>query len=96
MTNKSHETPSTPDAGSISRRTALIQSATGAVAVALAGCATSMKVQGNESKMDAQYQDRPRGLARCGLCKHFIPANGCEIVVAPVQANGWCQHYALF
>lgn len=98
MTDESHENPGAPHADGISRRAALVKSATGiaALASALGGCATGMKVQGNEPKMDAQYQDRPKGLARCGLCKHFIPLSGCEIVAAPVQADGWCRHYALF
>jgi hypothetical protein len=35
-------------------------------------------------------------LERCGVCKHFMPLTGCEIVAAPVQANGWCKYYQLF
>ena len=47
-------------------------------------------------KAEAQYQAHPSGLERCGVCKHFIPLTGCEIVAAPVQANGWCKYYKLF
>ena len=95
MSDEPHEGPD-PLAGSVSRRQALVQSATGAAALAcaLSGCATSTKVQGSMSKMEAQYQDRPSGLERCGVCKHFIPLSGCEVVAAPVQANGWCRSYA--
>ena len=97
MTRHLKENPATPTDGSVSRRGALAQSAAGVavLACALGGCATSMKVQGNTSKMEAQYQDHPNGLERCGVCKHFIPLSGCEVVVAPVQANGWCRYYAL-
>lgn len=86
------------DADGLSRRAALVSSTTGLglLACALSGCATSTKVQGQAPKADAQYQDHPSGLERCGTCKHFIPLAGCEIVAAPVQANGWCKSYKLF
>ena len=96
MDHRLNDTRVNPDQDDVSRRGALVQSAAGvaALACALGGCATSMKVQGNTTKMDAQYQDHPSGLERCGVCKHFIPLSGCEIVAAPVQANGWCRFYA--
>jgi hypothetical protein len=81
---------------SVSRRQALFQS-TASVAVlasALGGCAASTKVQGNAPQTEAKYQDHPSGLERCGVCKHFMPLSGCEIVAAPVGANGWCRFYA--
>lgn len=92
------EARNAPNQNDVSRRGALVQSATGVVAAAcvLSGCATTAKMQGNTSKMDAMYQDHPSGLERCGVCKHFIPLSGCEIVAAPVQANGWCRFYMLF
>jgi hypothetical protein len=89
--------PAPLPAESVSRR-ALVRSAIGVatLASALSGCATSTKVQGNTPQAEAQYQDHPSGLERCGVCKHFIPLSGCEIVAAPVQANGWCRFYGLF
>ena len=86
------------DASPLSRRAALIQSTTGAAVLActLFGCATNSKVQGNAPQAEAQYQQHPSGLERCGTCKHFIPLSGCEIIAAPVQANGWCKYYKLF
>jgi hypothetical protein len=98
MTDESHEDRNAVFAGSVSRRRALVQSSGGvaAIACALGGCATSQKVQGKMPQVDAQYQVHPSGLERCGVCKHFIPSSGCEIVVAPVQANGWCKFYTLF
>ena len=93
-----HEEQGAPHAGGLSRRQALAQSTTGAAALvcALSGCATSRKVQGHAPKAESQYQDHPSGLERCGVCKHFIPVTGCEVVEAPVQANGWCKFYTLF
>ena len=94
-----------PDkAVAVSRRQALIRSTGSVTALAcvalggagLAGCATTSKVQGSTPKAQVAYQDHPSGLERCGVCKHFIPASGCEVVAAPVAANGWCKAYALF
>ena len=86
------------DANRFSRRAALVRSTPGmaALACALSGCATNSKVQGNAPQTEAQYQEHPTRLERCGTCKHFIPLAGCEIVAAPVQANGWCKYYKLF
>ena len=95
MTDGCEGRPEALSAEGASRRRALVKSATGiaALACALGGCATSAKVQGNMTKQQAQYQDHPSGLERCGVCRHFIPVTGCEIVAAPVQSNGWCQSY---
>ncbi len=90
--------PGALDAQGLSRRHALVKSTAGiaGLACALGGCATSTKVQGNAPQAEAQYQEHPSGLERCGVCKHFIALTGCEVVAAPVQANGWCKYYALF
>ena len=98
MTDKPHNDRDAMPAGSVSRRQALVQSTAGVAALscALGGCATSSKVQGNTPQAQAQYQDHPSGLERCGVCKHFISPSGCEVVAAPVSANGWCKFYALF
>jgi hypothetical protein len=98
MTDKLHEDTDALPAGGLSRRRALVQSSAGvaALACALGGCATSSKVQGNTPQAAADYQTHPSGLERCGVCKHFIPVSGCEVVAAPVQANGWCKFYTLF
>ena len=87
-----------PAQTNISRRRALGHSAAGLAALActLGGCATGPKMPGNVPKMQAQYQNRWNGLEHCGICKHFISPNACEVVAAPVQADGWCKFYALF
>lgn len=96
MTDHSDGNRDFPSAPRMTRRAALAQSAAGATALAcgLAGCAT--KVTGMASKMEAQYQDRPNGLLRCGICAHFISPSACEVVAGPVQANGFCRYYDLF
>ena len=87
-----------PAQNDVSRRGVLGHSAAGlaALACALGGCATGPKMPGNLPKMQAQYQDHWNGLAHCGICKHFISPNACEVVAAPVQADGWCKYYTIF
>lgn len=98
MSKEHREGRNAPQVEGLSRRLALAQSTAGvaALACALGGCATSSKVQGKMPQAEAQYQPHPSGLERCGICKHFIPTTGCEIVAAPVEANGWCKFYTLF
>ena len=95
MTDEFHEARDALHAGGVSRRRALVQStaSVAALACALSGCATSTKVQGNSLQAEAQHQDHSSGLERCGVCRHFIPLSGCDVVAAPVQANGWCRYY---
>src|SRR4051812_6047746 len=58
-------------------------------------CATKPPSPGTKPKAEAEYQDKPHGLARCGLCKHFYSPDICEIVAGPVSPQGWCKYYAL-
>jgi hypothetical protein len=46
-----------------------------------------------QTKLQAAYQDVPRGVQRCGVCVHFRPPNDCETIEGPVQPNGWCRNF---
>ena len=46
-----------------------------------------------QTKLQAAYQDFPRGPQRCGVCIHFRPPNDCEVIQGPVQPNGWCRNF---
>ncbi len=46
-----------------------------------------------QTKIQAAYQDFPRGAQRCGVCIHFRPPNDCETIEGPVQPNGWCRNF---
>jgi hypothetical protein len=98
MNDNPRDTQENAKQTAISRRNALGQSAAGLVALGCtaAGCATGPKMPGNLPKAEAQYQDNPKGLARCGICKHFISPNACEVVAGPVQSDGWCRFYSIF
>jgi nitrous oxide reductase len=65
-----------------------------AIAGAVAGCATGPPpARGTTSKAEAQYQDKPKGISRCGFCRHFYSPDICEIVSEPVSREGWCRFY---
>lgn len=80
----------------VSRRRFLAGAGMAAVGGTAAGCAHGPKMPGMVPKMEAEYRDRPNGLARCGVCKHFASPNVCEVVAGPVSPDGWCRFYALF
>lgn len=80
----------------VSRRRFLAGAGLAAIGGTAAGCAHGPKMPGMVPKMEAQYQDHPNGLARCGICKHFASPNVCEVVAGPVSPDGYCKFYALF
>jgi len=30
---------------------------------------------------------------RCGVCRHFLPPDGCESVKRPIAADAWCIRF---
>ncbi|MGE5157902.1 MAG: hypothetical protein ACM3OF_07115 [Gemmatimonas sp.] len=60
----------------ISRRCWLATALAAAAAVASPLLPYSALAQGKISKSDAEYQDRPKGMQMCGMCKYFVSANG--------------------
>lgn len=61
------------------------------------GCALclprlSLAQTGNKlSKVQAQYQDKPKGDQKCGNCMHFIPPDSCMLVEGNISADAWCR-----
>jgi hypothetical protein len=45
------------------------------------------------SKATAHYQYRPNKGQHCGICAHFRPPEGCEIVSGRIVPNGWCRYF---
>lgn len=77
--------------GRLTRRVVLSGTALG---LALAAAATA--VAGPKKKLSqavAQYQDKPKGQARCINCKLFVSPDGCTDVVSPISPTGWCSLY---
>ena len=71
--------------GSLTRCTGLAASAMAAI-IAVA--------QQKVSKVDAKYQDQPKGQQRCEICANFQPPNACKLVDGEIKPNGWCQFFA--
>ena len=46
------------------------------------------------TKIDAKYQDQPKGQQRCEICLQFLPPGECRIVQGPVTPHSWCQFFA--
>ena len=78
----------------LSRR-AFLQTARAAAAAAAAGALGSGAAADEHiPKTDAKYQDRPNGIARCGICLQFKPPNRCQLVEGDISPQGWCQFFA--
>lgn len=42
-----------------------------------------------------QYQTKPKGDQKCGLCMHFIAeSNTCKLVEGKISPDGWCVLWA--
>lgn len=44
-------------------------------------------------KTEAEYQDSPRGGARCERCTMFEAPDACTLVEGEVEARGWCRYF---
>jgi hypothetical protein len=62
------------------------------------GCALclprlSLAQSGKVSKVQAQYQDQPKGDQKCADCMHFIAPDSCMLVEGNISSNGWCKFW---
>jgi hypothetical protein len=96
----SHGPASVASNPTLSRRTFLKASITGAglagAAGGLASCMTSpygTRTAGTTPKTVARYQDLPNRGRRCAGCTHFLEPSACEIVAGDISPNGWCRFH---
>ncbi len=68
-----------------------------AVAATASGAAAAAKSPQNA----VQYQDKPKGAAKCAGCKFYLPnskdakAKGaCQVVAGSISPEGWCVVYS--
>ena len=47
------------------------------------------------SKVQAEYQDSPKGIQSCATCSLFDEPRGCKIVDGDISPDGWCKAYAM-
>jgi hypothetical protein len=63
------------------------------------GVATSARAQtqqsdtAKQSKVEAQYQDKPKNAQMCATCAYFVPPTSCRRVDGEVHATGWCKNF---
>jgi hypothetical protein len=48
-----------------------------------------------QSKIAAEYQDNPKGIAMCATCSLFVAPRACKVVEGDISPNGWCKVYAM-
>ncbi len=78
----------------VSRRALFAGIATIIAAVAAVGAVRRAAAQQKVSKLEAKYQDHPKGQQRCEICLNFLPPDQCRFVEGPISKTGWCQLFA--
>jgi hypothetical protein len=78
----------------ISRRTALRSWGAALAALASPWAAGRSLAQQKVSKLDAMYQEHPKGQQRCAICLQFQPPASCQLVDGKITPQGWCQFFA--
>jgi hypothetical protein len=85
--------------GCVMRRKLMLTALSGAAAVALGArtnAAPQNSAQQKLTKMQAEYQDEPKGgIMMCGTCTLFLPPAECKVVEGYVAITGWCNAFDL-
>jgi hypothetical protein len=63
----------------------------GALTGAAAGFVRRAEAQAKMSRVEALYQDTPKGVQMCATCTLFLPPSACKSVEGEVAADGWCK-----
>jgi hypothetical protein len=72
--------------------------------VALAGVASGViigaaskasRASEKMTRVQAEYQETPKGIYSCAICSLFEPPNACKVVEGEVSKDGWCRAFAL-
>lgn len=65
----------------------------GAVGLGLFGPSFANAATAKVSQQTVNYQQTPKGLARCGACSFFQAPSSCNYVEGPINPSGWCTLY---
>jgi hypothetical protein len=69
-------------------------------ATAVAATVAEASAAAKSPQNAVQYQNKPKGSAKCSGCKFYLPAkdakaNGqCSVVAGAISPNGWCVVYS--
>lgn len=55
--------------------------------------ARAMSEEKKASKVEAKYQDKPKGGQKCVNCTMWREPNKCTAVAGTISPNGWCAWY---
>lgn len=84
-----------------SRKSVLINLLALPLAVTAVGATvTAASADAKSPQTAVQYQDKPKGDAKCSGCKFYIPgkdakAKGqCKVVAGDISPEGWCVVYS--
>jgi hypothetical protein len=62
---------------------------------ALVGATLTAGVAGAKlPQKSVEYQDAPKGKARCDNCVQWQAPNACKAVAGVIKPSGWCTIYA--
>jgi hypothetical protein len=86
----------------LSRKSVLINLLTlPLAATAIAASVSAASAADSKSPQNAvQYQDKPKGDAKCSGCKFYIAGKdakakgACKVVAGDISPNGWCVVYS--
>ncbi len=69
-------------------------------ASAVAATAGAASADAKSPQSAVQYQDQPKGSAKCSGCKFFVAGSDtkakghCQVVAGDINPNGWCVVYS--
>lgn len=69
-------------------------------ATAVAASVSAASADSKSPQNAVQYQDKPKGNAKCSGCKFYLPAKdakakgACKLVAGSISPNGWCVVYS--
>jgi|SRR5271154_6260313 len=78
------------------RRRLVVQLALSSVAASLTfGTVSKALASDKMTRVQAEYQDTPKGISMCATCTLFEPPKSCKVVEGEVSPDGWCKAFAL-
>jgi hypothetical protein len=75
-------------------RRGIVQAGLALLATGVTGTAALAQADNKAAQSLVQYQPKPKGAAKCGVCVNFEAPNACKVVAGKIDSEGWCLLYA--